>query len=303
MIAPASELPWVSLVTPAYNQAEYLAETIESVLAQDYPRLEYIVIDDGSSDDTPAVLQRFGIRIRHDRHANIGQARTLNRGWGMARGTLIGYLSSDDRLHPCAVRRLVETLIERPQAALAYGDFELIDAKGRVFRTVQAEDYDADRLRLDLVCQPGPGVLFRREVYDCTGGWAEHLRQVPDFEFWLRASRFGPFVRVPEVLAQYRIHPQSASFRPVDAPRSVEIVNVVQAIWHGQAGLDVNRSMASAHAIAAKSHVQSGRLGAGLLEWLAALRRRPSVLMSSGVWRMLLSGLFRRLGYRLRRQG
>jgi glycosyltransferase involved in cell wall biosynthesis len=299
MNALPSELPWVSLVTPAYNQANFLAGTIESVLAQDYPKLEYIVLDDGSSDDTPAVLRRFDGRIRHDRHTNVGQARTLNRGWAMARGALIGYLSSDDRLRPCAVRRLVETLIKQPEAVLAYCDFELIDAKGRAFRTVQAEDYDANRLRLDLVCQPGPGALFRRAIFDASGGWAEELRQVPDFEFWLRASHFGPFVRVPEVLAQYRIHEGSASFRPLDAQRSLEIVEVIHKYWGGRTGPEVDRSVAAAHTIAAKNHFQSGRPIAGLSQWLAALRHRPATVLSPSTWRMLLSGLLRRVSHRL----
>ncbi len=299
MITASDEQPWVSLVTPACNQAEYLGETIESVLAQDYPKLEYIVLDDGSSDDTPAVLRRFGNRIRHERHANMGQARTLNRGWSMAKGSLIGYLSSDDRLSPSAIRRLAEALVAKPEAAVAYGDFELIDAKGRPFRTVRAEDYNEDRLRLDLVCQPGAGVLFRRDVYDQSGGWAEHLRQVPDFEFWLRASEFGPFIRVPEVLAQYRVHEGSASFRPVEAQRSMEIVGVVRTHWKGRAGPDVDRSLANAHAIAAKSHIQSGRLLAGLAQWGAAVRNRPNSLLSPATWRMLFSGLLRRASYRL----
>jgi glycosyltransferase involved in cell wall biosynthesis len=295
----AQELPWVTLVTPAYNQAEYLAETIESVLGQDYPRLEYIVLDDGSTDDTPAVLARYGDRIHHERHANMGQASTLNRGWSMARGSLIGYLSSDDTLEPQAIRRLVETLAEQPDASVAYCDFMLIDPKGRPFRTVQTEDYDADRLRVALVCQPGPGALFRREVFDRSGGWAGHLHHVPDFEFWLRASTFGRFVRLPEVQARYRIHEGSASFRPTTPERSVEIVSVMAAHWNGHPGADRDRSMAAAHLIAAKSHVQSGRIRACLSQWISAIRLRPTILLSWAAWRMLLSGLLRRAAFRL----
>ena len=293
----------MSIVTPAFNQAEYLVQTIESVLAQNYPRLEYIVLDDGSSDDTPAILARYEGRIRHERHANVGQARTLNKGWKMARGSLIGYLSSDDCLHPQAVSRLVLTLANRPDAMVAYCDFELIDAAGRAFRTVRTEDYNAMRLHVDLVCQPGPGALFRREVFDLTGGWAEDLRQVPDFEFWLRASVLGCFVRVPEVLANYRIHEESASFAAAPAERSMEIVRVMEAYWEGQAGKKVGRSMAAAHLIAAKSHAQSGRLSASILQWLQAVSCQPATLWSPAAWRKLLSGLSRRAAYQILRRG
>lgn len=297
------KFPLVSIVTPTYNQAEYLAETIESVLAQDYPNIEYIVLDDGSTDDTPAILARYDAQIYHERHANVGQARTLNKGWTMAKGSLVGYLSSDDRLQPQAVSRLVQALANQSDAVVAYCDFELIDTAGRAFRTVHTEDYSITRLHVDLVCQPGPGALFRREVFDRTGGWAENLRQVPDFEFWLRASSLGSFVRVPEVLADYRIHEGSASFIATTVERSMEIVNVMAAHWGAKVGSEVERSMAAAHLIAAKSHVQSSRLSACFSQWLHAVSCRPGILWSPAAWRMLLSGLARRAAYQILRRG
>ena len=296
-------LPLVSIVTPAYNQAEYLVQAIESVLAQDYLNIEYIVLDDGSSDNTPSILARYDGRINHQRHANMGQARTLNKGWHIAHGSLIGYLSSDDVLHPKAISQLVQELIKHPNAVVAYCDFELIDTAGRSFRTVYAEDYNITRLQHDLVCQPGPGTLFHRKVFDQTGGWAEHLRQVPDFEFWLRASCFGPFIRVPQVLAEYRIHGESASFIATSADRSMEIVDVMVAHWNGRTGPEVRTSMAAAHLLAAKSHAQSGRLGASVSEWIHAVRCKPAKLWSPAAWRILLSGLLRRTAYKILRRG
>ena len=123
--------PTVSIVTPAYNQADYLAETIDSVLAQDYPNLEYLVLDDGSTDTTPEVLQRYDGRLNWERHANMGQSSTLNKGWSQARGTYLGYLSSDDRLLPHAVSRLVDALDSHPEVSVVYCDFNLIDKHGR----------------------------------------------------------------------------------------------------------------------------------------------------------------------------
>ena len=296
------KLPLVSIVTPTYNQAEYLAETIESVLAQDYPNFEYIVLDDGSTDDTSEILKRYDGRIRHERHENMGQANTLNRGWSMASGSLIGYLSSDDLLEPNAFTKLVKALTARPDASVAYCDFTLIDAEGQRFRTVNTEEFDEVRLCVDLVCQPGPGALFRREVFDRMGGWAGYLRQVPDFEFWLRASKFGPFVRVPEVLAHYRIHDGSASFRPTTVERSMEIVGVMSEYWGLQTGQKVNHSLAMANLVAAKSHAQSGRFAAGFAQWTQALRYSPKMLWSKLAWRIIASGLLRRSLHRLRQR-
>ena len=197
----------------------------------------------------------------------------------------------------------MQALIDHSNAVVAYCDFELIDATGRTFRTVCAEDYDSNRLQVDLVCQPGPGALFHRSVFDQTGGWAEHLRQVPDFEFWLRASRFGPFIRVPQVLAGYRVHDGSASFSATTADRSMEIVGVMAAHWHGQVGPKVNASKAAAHLLAAKSHAQSGRLASTLSEWISAICYKPGALLSVAAWRMLLSGLLRRATYKVLQRG
>jgi len=232
----------------------------------------------------------------------MGQANTLNRGWEMARGSLIGYLSSDDRLEPSAISKLVTALSMRPDAAVAYCDFELIDAQGRGFRIVQAEEFSQERLCVDLVCQPGPGALFRRDVFDRTGGWAGHLRHVPDFEFWLRASRFGPFVRVPHVISHYRIHEGSASFRPTTAERSMEIVKVMSAYWGGQTGLQAHRSMATAYLIAAKSHAQSGRFGAAIHCATLAVKFNRRLVFRLSFWRAMLSGMLRRFIYKLRLQ-
>lgn len=292
--------PLVTIVTPAYNQADYLADTIESVLAQDYPHLEYIVLDDGSTDSTFDVLKAFEGRIRYERHENMGQANTLNKGWSMAKGSLIGYLSSDDLLEVGAISQLVSALAAHPGAVMAYCDYHLIDAKGQRFRKVKTKEYSAKQLRVELSCQPGPGALFRREIFDLSGGWRGDLQQVPDFEFWLRASDFGHFVRVPSLLADHRVHEQSASFRAVSYTRSMEIVEVMNHYWYGKSGKDVRRSVATAHLVASRSHGQSGRVALSIFHWCVAVLKYPVFIVSSDAWRNLVSGIFRRMLYRLR---
>ena len=288
------ELPWVSIVTPAYNQAEYLAETIESVLAQDYPRLEYIVIDDGSTDGTQTVLQRYEGRLHHERHANMGQARTINKGWRQARGSLIAYLSSDDTLAPGAITRMVKALQDHPNAVVAYCDFGLIDARGSLFRQVQTEDFSEDRLHIDLVCQPGPGALIRRDIFDGTGGWAEGLQQVPDFEFWLRASCLGPFVRVAESLANYRVHQESASYRAIPSERAQEIFLVMSQFWHHRTGKNATNAIARSLCIVAKNHAQSGRIIQGIRSLARGFLMAPTMMLTLQPWRQFLFGIIYR---------
>ncbi|MDN3920958.1 glycosyltransferase family 2 protein [Roseateles violae] len=295
----------VSIVTPVYNQAEFLGATIESVLAQDYPALEYIVIDDGSSDDSLAVAQRYADeypgRVSVHTQANAGQAATLNRGWTMSRGLILAYLSSDDCLCPNAVSTLVKALEDNPSAAVAYCDFWLIDAKGARLREVRTENFDEQRLCVDLICQPGAGALFRRTVFEQVGGWQAGLRQVPDFEFWLRAVRVGRFVRVPECLSEYRIHEGQASFSVITFKRAEEIVGVMEAFWSVQSGATHGeRAIARALAIASKHHAQSGRVSLALRRFLQALIRHPALALDGGIWRQLIVGFVRRSFYRIK---
>jgi len=297
-------LPLVSLVTPTYNQAEFLAHTINSVLSQTYPNIEYLVIDDGSTDETPQIIEAYAGRLKYIKQSNIGQAATLNRGWNIASGSLLGYLSSDDCLKPTAITELVNALQVNSDAVVAYVDFELIDGSSNSFRHIEAEEYDSKRLIVDLICQPGPGALFRKQIFEELGGWDESLRQVPDFEFWLRASRLGRFVRVPKNLALYRVHEESGAFRPVSSERSNEIVEVTLKYWR-----DVNnsaalkrRALSRAYLISSKSHGQSGRARSALIAWIKSLALNPVSIIKLNTWRMIISGALRRHIHRVFRR-
>ncbi len=215
------------MVVPAFNAGPYVAEAIESVLAQDYPAFDVIVIDDGSTDDTAAVASRFAARATVLRQANAGQSAALTAGWARASGDLLGYLSADDRLRPGALAAMARALADAPDAVLAYPDFGLIDAASQPIGTVTPPNYDEALLVRDLHCLPGPGALFRRDAYQRAGPWDATLRQVPDLDFFLRLALFGPFVRVPQVLADYRVHAEAATYRPASAARADEPLRVV----------------------------------------------------------------------------
>jgi len=305
MMQREAGFPLVSIVTPAYNQAEYLADAMRSVLEQDYPSLEYIVIDDGSRDDTLAVAQAVAAaypgQVQVLRQDNAGQAATLNRGWAMSRGAILAYLSSDDLLAPGAIRTMVAALQARPGLGVAYCDCWLIGPDGQRVRPHLAKDFDLQAMQVGLVCHPGPAAFFRREVFETTGGWDVRRRQVPDFEFWLRASRRYGFARVPERLAEYRIHEGSASFQAMSPERANEIVEVVEGFWQGQPdSRDAQWSLARAFSISAKNHAQAGRPWVALRRLAQGLKLRPALALEPSLWRQLLTGFVRRLYYRAR---
>lgn len=294
----------VSIVTPTFNHADYIVDTVESVLNQTYKNIEYIVIDDGSTDRTPEIMKAYEAKLTYVRQANMGQAATLNRGWNLSNGQIIGYLSSDDCLKPSAISELISALANSPDTILVYPDFDLIDASGRVFRNIKTEEFNIKRLEIDLVCQPGPGALFKKEIFDEIGGWNSNLRQVPDFEYWLRASQKGKFKRVAKSLAYYRVHEESGAFRSVSIERSNEIIEVAKSHWRSaqQKKKEKCQALANAYLIAAKSHLQSERLWIGMVTWITAIKIRPTKLFEFSTWRSIISGLFRQKFYRIFRQ-
>jgi glycosyltransferase involved in cell wall biosynthesis len=199
--------PLVTVITPTYNRAgDYLAETIESVLAQDYPHFEYIVLDDGSTDHTPQLLEEYGDRIIRERHANMGVIRTVNKGFRMARGEFITVANSDDPALPGWLSAMIAHLQHHPEALAAYPDWLMIDENSQPLRPIQAYDYSyADMLRWHH-CLPGPGTVLRRRALELEPGYDPDFPYTFDFAYYLRLGLRGSMMRVPQVLATYRSH-------------------------------------------------------------------------------------------------
>lgn len=214
--------PTISVVIPTYDRVGRLESAIESVLSQDEPGLELIVVDDGSHDETPELLARISerepeSRFRVIRQENGGQPRALAAGWEAARCDLLSYVSSDDYLLPGALTRLVAAAAEHPDAEVFYPLFDLVDEQDRPFDTMLPLQHTfADAFRWWL-CIPGVGLTFRRSALDRLGPWNPENRRFPDFEWHLRAGD-TQYVQVPEVLGAWRSHPGSITVSQGDDP-------------------------------------------------------------------------------------
>lgn len=210
MVSVAGE-PSVSIVLATYNRRDWLRLAMDSVLDQTYPNTELLVMDDGSTDGTADLLEEYARRhppehFRFSRHENMGQARTLNRGYEMARGEILGYLSDDDVLARDAVSRLVPELLGTPEAVAVYPGYHMIDENGEIVDTVRPIEYspiEAYRLHDTII---GPGGLVHRRILESTGGWDPDYRWMGDLLKWIRVGTKGPVVRVPEPLASWRRH-------------------------------------------------------------------------------------------------
>lgn len=296
--------PLVSIVVPVYNQGQYLDEALESLFAQTYPHIEIIVLDDGSSDTTPDVLKKYTGRLYWESHQNIGQSRTLNKGWQMAKGEFLSYLSGDDALLPDAIATSVEYLAANPKAVLTYGDFNLIDPDSRFIRRVITPDFDFHRMITDVVCPPGPGPLFRRSAFERAGLWDSRYRQMPDYEYWLRLGLEGEFVRIPRVLANFRVHPSSQTFSQTSDERAEEPVRIIGGFFeHPRLPADLKRlrtkAMSRAYLVSAQLHIRSGRFGSGWRHIRRAVSLSPGSIARAGSVRMMANALVNRIGHRL----
>ena len=204
--------PLVSIVTPSYNQAAFLEETMRSVLEQDYEPIEYVVVDDGSTDESVGIVERYADRLAWwTRQENAGQVAALNRGFARTSGAYMGYLNADDTLLPGAVARMAAELDGEPDLWLVYGDALYTDERSRRTGYLPSREFDVVEMvrRCDNhVVQPA--TLWRREAWERFGPLDERGWYFFDFEFFLR---FPPerVRRVAEPLATYRIHSEAKS--------------------------------------------------------------------------------------------
>ena len=206
-----SSNPLVTIVTSTYRHEQYLRRTIDSVLNQDYPNIEYIVINDGSPDGTEEILKSYGDRIHWETQKNMGEVPTLNRAIAMSKGELIGKLSSDDYFYPSCISKIVQRFINDPQLMVVYTDFDIIDENDNFIQTIIKPDFDDLQAVRDHLCLPGTGTLFRKELFNELGGFYAGFRILFDMDFWWRASLLGKIVRLPEVLSAFRLHGASQS--------------------------------------------------------------------------------------------
>ncbi|MER9318516.1 glycosyltransferase [Mesorhizobium sp. M0659] len=285
--------PRVSLVVPAYNAMGYIGETIESLLIQDYPNLEIIVVDDGSTDGTSDVVASFGAKVKSHRQANAGQSAAMTEGWAMSTGEVLGYVSADDRLLPAAIRRCVEELMARPEIVLVYPDFHIINERSVFRSTLRPPDYSRRALYARLHCLPGPGALFRRRAYERAGAWRSDLRQIPDLDFFLRMGLEGSFYHLPEVLAEFRMHSASTTYSSVSFERGNEPQLMIDAFFlRKDLPDDIRRwereTRANASLLSAAIHGRSGRTGVALRRLAAASLHPPTLASLKALKHILL---------------
>ncbi len=202
-----SSLPLVSVLTPSLNQGEYLEDAIRSVRAQDYGRIEHVVVDGGSTDDTLEILARYP-EVRWISEPDDGQADALNKGFRIATGDIFGWLNADDVYLPGAVSCAVAALAGS-DAGLVYGGWRKLDDSGALGDTIRALPFDLEELRDGRNVIAQPTAFFTRRALEVTGGFDPEFHYAMDYDLWLKIATRFPVQRLDTVMAGFRFHAES----------------------------------------------------------------------------------------------
>jgi len=274
----------VSIITPSYNQAKYLEQTIQSVLNQDYPRIEYIVVDGASKDGSVDIIKKYANRLTYwESKKDKGQADAINKGFTHATGEIIAWLNSDDYYLPGAVRAAVKVFEENPDVVLVYGNMLAVDENSTTFNTLTYKQLTLE----DLFCFQiigQPAVFMRRSALQKTSGLDLTYHFLLDHLLWIKIAKQGKIMHVNQTWAAARYHAEAKNVAKA-AEFGLEAFRILETIAQdkdlAKALLDVDRrAHASAFRVDARYLLDGGNPAKALRQWFRALLIHPPTALS-----------------------
>jgi len=290
--------PLVSIITPSYNQVKYLEDTIQSVIQQDYPNLEYIIVDGGSTDGSPEVIERYQDKFAWwVSESDQGQADAINKGFRKATGEIIAWLNSDDLYLPGTISSAVELFQKNPAAGVIYGDAVSADADGRLLNELHFSSWGTrDFLQFNIICQPA--VFMKRSIVEKVGYLDPSYHFFLDHQLWIRLSRETEFVHHPEIWAVSRYH-QDAKNVTMASGCGAEVIRIMD--WAekepdlaGIIGNNYHQVWAGAYQMIARYLLDGGKPGEAFRTYCKAARTWPPSLR--GYWHRFLFSALNSLG-------
>jgi len=201
------KFPLISIITPSYNQGQFLEETIRSVLLQDYPDIEYIVIDGGSTDNSQAIIRKYKTQLAwFVSETDSGQADAINKGLKKATGEFVAWINSDDIYTKGAISSAVDKLKSNPDCGMVYSNVLSIDAESSIFNTMEYGNWGIRELmQFNIIGQPG--VFMRRKALEDVGLLDPKFHFLMDHNLWLKIALKYPVKYINEFWAAARFHP------------------------------------------------------------------------------------------------
>ena len=202
-----TNFPLVSILTPSFNQAPYLEETIQSVLSQDHPRLEYMIVDGGSTDGSIEVIKKYEHKLAWwVSEKDKGQTDAINKGFARASGEILAWINSDDTYEPGAVSAAVKYLQERPNVGMVYGDCNFINEAGRVIGRFNSAQTNYRLLRQGYAHIPQQTMFFRADLWKQVGPLDPSFYFAMDYDLWTRIAARMEIKYIPQTWANFRLH-------------------------------------------------------------------------------------------------
>ena len=272
-------LPLVSIVTPSFNQARYLEQTMRSVLEQDYPHIEYLVIDGASKDGSVDIIQKYESQLAYwVSEKDSGQAEAINKGISRATGEIVAWINSDDYYLPGVVSSAVKVFEENPDVVLIYGDMLAVDENGQTTNVMKYGQFSlADLLCFQIIGQPS--VFFRRDALQQAGLLDTTFHFLLDHHLWIRIAQHGKILHVPQTWSAARYHAEAKN-RAKAAEFGHEAFRILD--WaKKQPGLTATvssverRARASANRVDARYLLDGGQAWSALKAWMRALFIHP----------------------------
>lgn len=276
--------PLISIITPSFNQARYLETTIESVLTQDYPRIEYILIDGASTDASVDIIKKYGSKLAYwVSEKDSGQAEAINKGLVRAKGDIIAWLNSDDYYLPNTVSRVVQVFEENPTVIMVYGNMLAVDERGQTINFLKYKQLSLE----DLICFQiigQPSVFFRRAVLEQLGLLDSSFHFLLDHHLWIRIAQQGKVLHVPQTWSAARYHADAKNRAKAaefgrEAFRILEWVKSQANLREAVARVE-RRARASAHRVDARYLLDGGRPWPALKAWVRALFIHPATALA-----------------------
>lgn len=292
--------PRISIVTPSFNQAAYLEQTLRSVIEQAYPDLEYIVIDGASSDGSVEIIRRYERHLKYwVSEPDHGQAEAVNKGLAQASGEIIGWLNSDDYYLPGALQAAARAFQERPDCGLIYGDVLAVDGAGVVINELRYKQWTLeDLMSFNIIGQPT--VFLRRSVLEQAGWLDARFHFLLDHQLWLRMAQLAPIRYVPERWAAARFHAEAKNV--AQAASFGQEAYAIVAWMQTQPALVVpyrrlrRRIWAGAHRINAHYLAEGGQPAAALAAYGRSFLASPALALRD--WRRILLTILSLFGVR-----